>query len=250
MSDEHESSYYEIALTNRQVVVFFVALLGFLLVVFLSGVWVGRGSEPTPRPAALQADVDLPTSAEELDHIDELQAFGDAPLDKPDLGRLLEEPSRDTTLAEDLGTPPPPSDPPARPRPVAVPAAGSPAAGSPAGASSGSPAAGTPAAGTPAAQPSPPPAAAPRRDASSAAPPTDGLVIQVFSSRDEAQARRVLGQMRADGHRAYLDSVDVGSTAMHRVRIGPFAARPQAERTADQVKRKFRLETWITSAAN
>ncbi|HEY8021186.1 MAG TPA: hypothetical protein VIH93_08800, partial [Thermoanaerobaculia bacterium] len=40
----HEPSYYEIALTNRQVVVAFVVLLVCLLSAFFSGVWIGRGS--------------------------------------------------------------------------------------------------------------------------------------------------------------------------------------------------------------
>ena len=37
MSDSHEPSYYEIALTNRQVVVAFVILLICLLSAFFSG---------------------------------------------------------------------------------------------------------------------------------------------------------------------------------------------------------------------
>ena len=40
----HEPSYYEIALTNRQVVVAFVILLACLLAAFFSGVWIGRGA--------------------------------------------------------------------------------------------------------------------------------------------------------------------------------------------------------------
>ncbi|HSS49531.1 MAG TPA: hypothetical protein VLX28_11350, partial [Thermoanaerobaculia bacterium] len=44
MSEPHEPSYYEIALTNRQVVVAFVILLVCLLSAFFSGVWIGRES--------------------------------------------------------------------------------------------------------------------------------------------------------------------------------------------------------------
>jgi cell division septation protein DedD len=40
----HEPSYYEIALTNRQVVVAFVILLVCVVAAFLSGVWIGRES--------------------------------------------------------------------------------------------------------------------------------------------------------------------------------------------------------------
>jgi DedD protein len=44
VSSSHEPSYYEIALTNRQVVVAFVILLICVVAAFLSGVWIGRES--------------------------------------------------------------------------------------------------------------------------------------------------------------------------------------------------------------
>jgi DedD protein len=44
VSGSHEPSYYEIALTNRQVVVAFVILLVCVVAAFLSGVWIGRES--------------------------------------------------------------------------------------------------------------------------------------------------------------------------------------------------------------
>ena len=42
MSDSHDQSYYEIALTNRQVMSIFVVLLICILLSFLGGVWLGR----------------------------------------------------------------------------------------------------------------------------------------------------------------------------------------------------------------
>src|SRR6202158_3509256 len=44
VSSSHEPSYYEIALTNRQVVVAFVILLTCVVAAFFSGVWIGRES--------------------------------------------------------------------------------------------------------------------------------------------------------------------------------------------------------------
>src|SRR5262249_39766220 len=44
VGSSHEPSYYEIALTNRQVVVAFVILLACVVAAFLSGVWIGRES--------------------------------------------------------------------------------------------------------------------------------------------------------------------------------------------------------------
>ena len=48
MSDSREPSYYEIALTNRQVLTVFVILLVCVVAAFLSGVWVGRKGGMTP----------------------------------------------------------------------------------------------------------------------------------------------------------------------------------------------------------
>ena len=42
MSHSHEPSYYEIALTNRQVLVVFVVLLVCVVAAFFSGVWIGQ----------------------------------------------------------------------------------------------------------------------------------------------------------------------------------------------------------------
>jgi cell division septation protein DedD len=44
---EHEPSYYEVALTNRQVVIGFVALLACVFTAFLAGVWLGRDAAPS-----------------------------------------------------------------------------------------------------------------------------------------------------------------------------------------------------------
>jgi DedD protein len=44
VGSSHEPSYYEIALTNRQVVVAFVILLTCVVAAFFSGVWIGRES--------------------------------------------------------------------------------------------------------------------------------------------------------------------------------------------------------------
>ena len=55
-SESREPSYYEVALTNRQVLVAFVALLICMLAAFLSGVWIGRGGATTaPPPVVAQA---------------------------------------------------------------------------------------------------------------------------------------------------------------------------------------------------
>ncbi|MDX1502768.1 MAG: SPOR domain-containing protein [Thermoanaerobaculia bacterium] len=48
MTDSREPSYYEIALTNRQVMTVFVILLVCVVAAFFSGVWVGRSETAQP----------------------------------------------------------------------------------------------------------------------------------------------------------------------------------------------------------
>ena len=71
-------------------------------------------------------------------------------------------------------------------------------------------------------------------------------MVQVFSSHDREQAQKIVDQLTDGGQPAYMSPTEVDGQTMFRVRIGPFQSREQAERVADQVKRKYRLETWIT----
>jgi len=77
VSGSPEPSYYEIALTNRQVVVAFVILLTCLVAAFLSGVWIGRES-------AARAQERLASLARGA------AAAGDADKEKPE-GQALQE---------------------------------------------------------------------------------------------------------------------------------------------------------------
>ncbi|HXU33125.1 MAG TPA: hypothetical protein VN851_21365, partial [Thermoanaerobaculia bacterium] len=81
MSTNDEPSYYEIALTNRQVVSAFVILLGCLLVAFLSGVWIGKGQLASVETAQVLATP--PENAtveagkpEALDFFEDIQTAG------------------------------------------------------------------------------------------------------------------------------------------------------------------------------
>ncbi len=235
MSDSNEPSYYEIALTNRQVLVSFVVLLGCVLAAFVAGVWVGRmdranqvaDSAPAPEPEV---------GAGELAGIEEFQfpsGEGDEQrqneLRKPDLSELRSDPEgrtavappppRKTAPAESAGrsAPPPPKPPPPKPR----------------------------------ASP-PPPAPPPRQAAPPAAVATsrEELIVQVFASHDESQAKKVIANLRRGGHQAYLSPVEVAGQTRYRVRIGPFTSRAAAEKAAAKITRDYKLETWVTAASN
>jgi hypothetical protein len=61
VAESHEPSYYEIALTNRQVMVAFALLLTCLLGAFFSGIWIGR--ETSARAAQEQIVRNTPPEA-------------------------------------------------------------------------------------------------------------------------------------------------------------------------------------------
>lgn len=96
----------------------------------------------------------------------------------------------------------------------------------------------------PAAPASPPPVASPPPSAAPAA--ADGFAIQVgaFAERDAAEA--LARELRALELPVYVVAEERGH-ARFKVRVGPFAARHEAERHAARLKSERRLPTWILS---
>ena len=131
VNETHEPSYYEIALTNRQVMVVFVVLLMSVIAAFLSGVWIGRG-EPRDRtliaervrPVAaaastLGADAPDGTASQGAEGAGEVRSLNfftndkdksDQPEPEAPLAQVVEAPRQDTTLLEDVGGRTPPAD--------------------------------------------------------------------------------------------------------------------------------------------
>ena len=252
MSESTEPSYYEIALTNRQVVIAFVILLTLVLAIFLCGVWVGKngqerlagttGTAPTHPSAAAEP--------EQLANMEEFKFFAEEnakksgkveTLDKPDLASLDKpkpenrspresRPGQGTTLAQDIGSESLGNE--SRTQPETKP---EPPAPKPAETQQAEP------------KPTAPPTT---RPAPAQAGAGDGFVVQVFSTRDEPQARKVLSQLKGAGHKAFLSAVEVTGQTMYRVRVGPFTQRADAEKVADQVRRQMKLDPWVTAAGN
>jgi DedD protein len=269
MSEIDERSYYEVALTNRQVLMAFIVILSAVLGSFLCGVWVGRGGRgPLEAQEIRAAGGSAAEGGEELESFrffadpdaeeEEPQEEKAEPVRKPDLSRLMDEPDKKTTLAEDVGSrpqregrrpgrkaraeelgeaeepepgePPPAAPPPASPPPPPP----------------SRPAAETPASETGAAETG----AAETGAAETGAAAGDGFIVQDFATHDEEQAKKVRGQVEAEGYTAFISAVDQPQGKYYRVRIGPFAERERAERAARGVKKKFKLETWVTAATN
>jgi cell division septation protein DedD len=284
VTNSHEPSYYEIALTNRQVVVAFIILLVCLLTSFFSGVWIGR--ESAARNAEkLAANTGTPAaqppkegrSLEEFEFFEQPQAQGEeaqeptpAAPTAPDAKTARQ--GQDTTLVEDMGgetddfptaedeqeavpaevTLPSPSPSPS-PSPVQRPTAEErrrarqeqrQAQQQPAPQPS-------PARPEDTVRPRPLPEASPspRAAAPAAASTRRGsgqVVIQVFSSPERDQAERIQKRLTSGGQKAFLSPVDVGGRTMYRVRIGPFATRDAAQQVAEQVRKGYKLDTWVT----
>ena len=259
MAESHEPSYYEIALTNRQVIVAFVVLLVCLLSAFFSGVWIGRESKAPNQQLASNSQPPAAPVSDEGNSLQELEFFGSDQEDasaNPDQDPTEAQPepqpsSNDTTLLEDFaGEEPEIETEPAPEEPAEEPA------------------------------PEPPPAAVPtkapeetreerrkRRErereeqraeetkapaptrtarASEPAIPRGSAVIQVFSSADQEQADRIRDRLVKGGYKAYLSPVETGGRTMYRVRIGPYGSRSDADTAAANVRKNYKLDTWVT----
>lgn len=60
-------------------------------------------------------------------------------------------------------------------------------------------------------------------------PARGGWAVQVGAFGSEASARKLVDQLREAGYRAYIAPVSRGGKTLHRVRVGPEAARAEAE---------------------
>ncbi|MCP4549759.1 MAG: protein kinase [bacterium] len=91
---------------------------------------------------------------------------------------------------------------------------------------------------------------APRPVAGVESPASEGFVVAVFSTRDQARAQKLAGQLESGGYKAFMSPVEISGKAMYRVRVGPFRNRSQAEATRDRLNAQYRLDTWVTAAGN
>jgi len=69
----------------------------------------------------------------------------------------------------------------------------------------------------------------------------EGVMIQVFASKDRAPADAVRKKLRAKGYTALL----VPEGGAWKVRVGPYADREEAERSAAVLREQEKLSTWI-----
>lgn len=262
LPDAPEPSYYEIALTNRQVVGAFVVLLACLLAAFLGGLWVGRESATREAEAALRSSPPPAQVADDGGKTDKLDFFSVPqgstqiePQDKPVKGTLRDQLDRnDQTLGaspnetagqgaetgsgEEASTAPEPAPPAAVERPVEKPAPVKPVA------ADTKPAKKPEDAKKP--QDTKKPAKTERAEKGDSEPPKGSYVVQVFSTTEKDQAVKVRSRLVGGGEKAYLSPVKASKGTMYRVRIGPFSSRDAAQKVADKVRKGYKLDTWVT----
>jgi DedD protein len=214
--------YYEIQLTNKQLIFYFLAGATGLVLAFLAGVMVGRGVD-TSAEAQARAPVEetriateetpspSPPPAQELTYAQRLES------EKPEEGLVP------TTR------PSAPAPTPAPPTPRAAPATRAPASAAPAPAAPASP---------PVAQgTAPPPAVRP-------APGT--YAIQVGAFKDRATAESVAGRLNSRGFPAYV-AAPAGGAGLFNVRVGSYRARADAERVQARLREQERFKPFLIS---
>jgi DedD protein len=217
--------YYEIQLTNKQLVFYFMAGAAGLILSFLAGVMVGRGVEGgTPsasetRPVAEErvvaeqspAPAATPTAGpSDYSYPQRLET------DRPEEGLERQRPGGVAATP----TPPPT---PAPARHAATPAPARPAATP------------TPAVATP-----PPPAATPRA-ASGPLPKAlafsaAGFAIQVGAFKDKASADGIVHSLKARGLPAYAVAPAGRGGGLFTVRVGVYRDRADAEAVQDRLR--------------
>jgi len=214
LSEFHEETHYQIALTNRQVLTAFVILLGCLFVAFFAGVrigrdvWAGAGNLAAATvPEGFETDdtntglgfftrTDGKRHSAEPDDTDRLVAqtpsSNPEPLSATSIDRVESSlPSPEVMRAGELAER-------SEPRPP------EPSTGNP-------------------------------------------TIIQVFSSTDRAQAESILERLSNAGFEGYISPFTIDGQSHYRVRVGPLPDRAQAIEQASRLESDFGLDTWIPS---
>jgi cell division septation protein DedD len=237
-----DEGFHEIQLNGKQLVFLFMAVTVVSVVIFLSGVLVGRGvrarqgeaptdvtalaaEETTPRqaaPASTPAAGADPRAAQAPPAVDDLSYFN----------RLQQS----TPAAETLK----PQVPPATAAPLAHAAPPQPAAAArPSGAATAIARPTAPARTAGASAPARP-AASPRPAGSSR---DSGYAVQVAALNARPEAEAMARRLNAKGYTAYVMSPSAG---LYRVRVGKFPTKREADTAAARLQREEHFKPWVT----
>jgi DedD protein len=223
--DPADDAFHEIQLSGKQLVFLFMATTVISVVIFITGVLVGRSvqaeplnaADPALAAAAEPASVpetlvpqDVPEAppadeAEGLDYSKRLEGS------KPEV--KLKVPEEDTVPVPEIPTPraeaaAPPVEPPA-----------------------------------PQTRPAEKEAAAP---ASTAGPRQGTWAVQVISLRDRSAAIQIVQRLRNKGYPAFVVAPAPGAPSqLHKVQVGRYGDRSEAQKIDARLKKEEQFDTWI-----
>ena len=226
--------WYEIHLSNKQLVFYFMAAATGLILSFLAGVMVGRGVDASPEASAagrvprqeekVVAEEPVrpaPPSPQDMTYAQRLESERtDESLDKPGQERMQDARAGVSGI---------------RPQPSPAAAAATPAPAKPTPAATPAPAKPTPAA---TARPSAAPPAPPRTQPA----PGGAFAIQVGAFKDRAGADAMMGRLKGKGLPAY---VVPGGEGLYTVRVGSYATRAEAEQVQVRLRDQESLKPFI-----
>jgi cell division septation protein DedD len=238
---------YNIPVSSKQLIVYFVFLVIALSAAFLAGVMVGRNVDASPEPTV--RDIQEPGLPEEpaasptpdaLTYGSTLQsekveglapsaASAPAPMTSPRAAAVV------PAVAAPAAKATPPVTAAARPTPE--PARSAPAAKAPEKATPKPAAKATP-------KPTAPPKATPKATPApkSAPAPINRLTIQVGAFKERAAAEAIVKRLKGKGYSAYLVPVSEG---LFNVRVGSFTDREDAERILAKLETQEKFKPFI-----
>lgn len=240
MAEYDDGAYYEVQLNNKQLVFFFMAALAIAVVVFLCGVMVGRGVRDATLAVA-QNDITAggPQTGPQTSKMVAAARVAASSRPELDYARRLESddvPDRLQTPATVNST---------SPETVVGSGGAHSSSGSSDSAIRQAPSAPRPTPPEPRSSSNPPSAAAGPAAASSHLGSENGpFTIQVVALKTEDAAQSLLTRLKGKNYRAYLESgTDAG---LHRVRVGRFTTRAEAERVAARLRDEEKFKPYIT----
>ena len=220
---------YNIPVSSKQLIVYFVFLVIALSAAFLAGVMVGRNVDASPEPMVRDIqDASLP----------EEPAASPTP-DALTYGSSLQSDKVEGLSPSAASAPAPVTSPRASAPVPAVPAAASkaPEKATPKPAAKATP---TP---KPTAAPKAPPKATPTPKSQKSPPaPVNRLTIQVGAFKERAAAEAIVKRLKGKGYSAYLVPVSEG---LFNVRVGSFTDREDAERVLAKLETQEKFKPFI-----
>lgn len=203
----HDDGFQEIQLNGKQLVFLFMATTVVAVVIFLLGVFVGRGVR------AEAGNVD-PLLAQQSSAIADIP-----PVASSSGSQAPASASEDLSYPTRLGNAEAPREVLRQTPPPAAPQTGAPVAA--------------------------PAAAAPSASDVPGEPAGDGFAIQLAALGKREEAEGIVRRLAGKGYSAYLMAPPAGAPAVYRVRVGKFQDRREAESVSSRLQKEEQFKPWI-----